>query len=119
MKNNIIFQKYIKPALFVVAGLFIMYLMIYLFTPKPQIPLEYKHALDSLNRISIELVEKQKKSDSIISEYQMKVNEVDLKISNIKEKTTVVREYYYEKQKQIDKYTPTQIDSFFKNRYNY
>jgi hypothetical protein len=119
MNFNLIFKKYIKPVLFIGAGLFIIYWMIFLFTPKPQIPLEYKHALDSLNRVSIELAKKQKQSDSIINLYQIKVDEVDFKIKNIKEKTTIVREYYHEKTKEVNKYTPSQIDSFFKNRYNY
>jgi hypothetical protein len=64
-------------------------------------------------------LEKQNQIDSTIAVYGIKVNEVDFQIDNIKEKTTIVREYYHEVGQQAGKYTPTQIDSFFKVRYNY
>jgi prefoldin subunit 5 len=66
-----------------------------------------------------ELVNRQNKIDSTIEVYEQKVDQVDFQIDNIKEKTTIVREYYHEVGQQAGKYTPTQVDSFFKARYNY
>jgi hypothetical protein len=112
-------SKYGKTALYVVGGLIVMYLMIYVFTPKSELPLEYKHALDSLNRANADLIAKQKEIDGIIAKHELELNGLDDKIGDVKEKTTIVREYYHEVSNKAAQYTPTQIDSFFKARYDY
>jgi hypothetical protein len=112
-------SKYGKTALYVVGGLIMMYLMIYMFTPKPELPLEYKHALDSLNRANAELVAKQKQIDSAISVYKNQIDSLDLAIGNIDTKKTEVHNHYQILGDKVGKYTPTQVDSFFKSRYNY
>jgi hypothetical protein len=112
-------NKYGKTALYVIGGLIVMYLMIYVFTPKQEIPLEYKHALDSLNRLSTDLLTKQKELEKVIGQHELELHSLDDKIGNIKEKTTIVREYYHEISGKAGKFTPTQVDSFFKARYNY
>ena len=61
----------------------------------------------------------QLKYDSLIKEQENKISDIDYKIDNIKEKTTIVREYYHEISKKADNYNSSQIDSFFKIRYNY
>ena len=112
-------SKYGKIALYVVGGLIVMYFMIYVFTPKSELPLEYKHALDSLNRANTELIAKQKEIDEVIGKQQLELHGLDDKIGDVKEKTTIVREYYHEVSNKVTQYTPTQIDSFFKARYDY
>jgi len=109
----------IKLGLYVVIGLLFLLGIIWITTRKPQIPADIKATIDSLTNINKQLLEKQNQIDSTIAVYGIKVNEVDFQIDNIKEKTTIVREYYHEVGQQAGKYTPTQIDSFFKVRYNY
>lgn len=109
----------IKLGVYVIVGLLFLYLLILVTTRKPQIPADIKNTIDSLTAANKELLEKQKRIDSTIAIYETKVNEVDFQIDNIKEKTTIVREYYHEVGQQAGKYTPTQVDSFFKSRYNY
>ena len=96
-----------------------VYLIILLATPKPQIPLEYKHALDSLTRANAEIVAKQKQIDSAIAGYQAQINDLDYAIGNIQTKKTEVHNHYQVLGDKVGKFTPTQIDSFFKTRYNY
>lgn len=112
-------ESKIKLGLYVAAGLLFLYLFILVITREPQIPADIKATIDSLTAANKELLEKQKQIDSAIAIYETKVNEVDFQIDNIKEKTTIVREYYHEIGQQAGKYTPTQVDSFFKSRYNY
>jgi uncharacterized phage protein gp47/JayE len=109
----------IKLGLYVVVGLLFLLSIIWITTRKPQIPADIKATIDSLTNVNKQLLEKQNQIDSTIAVYGIKVNEVDFQIDNIKEKTTIVREYYHEVGQQAGKYTPTQIDSFFKVRYNY
>jgi hypothetical protein len=118
MNFNLI-KPYIKPITYTVVGLIVLYGIIYLFTRKPQIPAEYKAAIDSLNKANAILSAEQKKLDSTITTYETKVDEVDIQIDNIKEKTTIVKEYHHEVIQQVNHYDATQVDSFFKSRYNY
>jgi len=112
-------SKYGKTALYVVGGLILMYLMIYVFTPKPEIPLEYKHALDSLNRANAELIIKQKQIDSAIASYQSQIHDLDYAISNIQTKKTEIINHYQVLGGKVSNYEPSQVDSFFRSRYNY
>ena len=112
-------QSNIKLVLIVLVSLVAMYWMIRLFTPKPQMPAEYKVQLDMLNKSNSDLVAKQKQIDSIIAVYNGKISELDIRISSIKEKTTIIKEYYHEVSQAADRFTPSQVDSFFKKRYNY
>jgi hypothetical protein len=112
-------KKNYKIILYALGGLGLLYVLIWIFTFKPELPLEYKHALDSLNRANTELIAKQKEIDEVIGKQQLELHGLDDKIGDVKEKTTIVREYYHEVSNKVTQYTPTQIDSFFKARYDY
>ena len=112
-------NKYKKQISYIIIGLWVVYGVIWLGTRQPKMPADIKATIDSLINVNKQLLEKQKQIDSTIAVYETKVNEIDFQIDNIKEKTTIVREYYHEVGQQAGKYTPTQIDSFFKARYNY
>ena len=112
-------QSNIKLFLIVLVSFIALYWMILLFTPKPQMPAEYKIQLDMLNKSNGDLIAKQKQIDIVIATYNSKIGELDVRISNIKEKTTIIKEYYHEVSQAADRFTPSQVDSFFKKRYNY
>lgn len=112
-------KSYLKPLLYIVGGLILLYGSIYLFTRKDQMPADMKQAIDSLVKVNTEIVTKQKQLDSTIRTYEAQAAAVDGKIGQVKEKTTVIREYYHDLSQTTSTYTPTQIDSFFKARYGY
>ena len=112
-------DKYKKHILYVIVGILLLFSIIWLSVRQPQMPKEYKDAIDALNKANKELVERQKQIDSTIKVYETEVKQVDYQIDNIKEKTTIIKEYYHEQSVAASNYTPTQVDSFFKNRYNY
>jgi len=120
--NKINLDKYKKPfltGLYIVISIVVLFFLIRWFTPKPQMPTEWKAKIDSLTNMNKELQILRDRLDSTKTAVINKVDEVDWKISNIKEKTTLIREYYHDKISNTDKYTPNQLDSFFRNRYNY
>jgi len=112
-------SKTIGQLLVVIGGVIFLYLFILLVTPKPSMPADIRATIDSLTAVNQQLIEHQKQIDSTIAVYEEEVNQIDNQVDNIKEKTTIVREYYREVGQQATQYTPTQIDSFFKSRYNY
>ena len=108
-----------KKIIYGIIILIALYGIILLFTRKPQMPAEYRLAIDSLSATNKVLIEYQKHLDSTISIFKDKVDQVDVKIDNIKNKTIIINRYYTNLGQKVDRYTATQIDSFFKQRYNY
>jgi len=99
--------------------LFALYGFIFIVSLKPNMPAQIKATIDSLSAVNKQLIEHQKQIDSTIKAYETEVEQIDFQVNNIKEKTTIVREYYHEVGQQATQYTPTQVDSFFKSRYGY
>ena len=118
MNFNII-KSYIKPVIYTIVGLFVMYWMIYLLTPKPKMPTEYKAAIDSLTQSNKVLMERQKQLDNVITSYEAEVEKIDSTLHTIKEKTTIVKEFHHEIIERVNHYNAAQIDTFFRIRYNY
>ena len=113
IKNNY------KAILITIASFILLYGIIYIATRKPQMPANLQTTIDSLTAANKLLIEHQKQIDSTITVYEAEVKQVDTRIDNVKEKTTIIKEYYHEQSQQVDTYTPTELDSFFKARYNY
>lgn len=112
-------SKTIGQLLVAIGGVIFLYLFILLVTPKPGMPADIRATIDSLTAVNQRLIEHQKQIDSTIAVYEEEVNQIDNQVDNIKEKTTIIREYYHEVGQQVNQYTPTQVDSFFKSRYGY
>ena len=108
-----------KLGLYVVIGLLAILGILWVTTRQPQMPANIKATIDSLSAVNKQLLERQKQIDSTIAVYETEINQIDNQVDNIKEKTTIVREYYHEVGQQASQYNPTQVDSFFKDRYNY
>ncbi len=114
-----LYKDFFKYALYGAIALFALYGLIFIITAKTNMPADIKATIDSLNAVNKQLIERQKQIDSTIAVYEAEVNQIDNQVDNIKEKTTIIREYYHEIGQQAAQYTPTQVDSFFKARYNY
>lgn len=108
-----------KIGLYIIGGLLVLFGLLWITTRKPQMPADIKATIDSLTTVNKQLIEHQKQIDSTIDAYKAEVKQVDNQIDHIKEKTTIIREYYHEVSQQTEQYTPTQVDSFFKDRYKY
>lgn len=80
---------------------------------------DIKKKLDSLELRSKQLELVQLKYDSMISDQNRFILDMDYKISNIKEKTVIIKEYYKMQVAKVDSFSHNQIDSFFRNKYQY
>ena len=108
-----------KQILYTIVGLIALYGIILLFTRRPQMPADLKASIDSLTIMNKRLMKSQEHMDSAIVAYEAEVEQIDNHISHIKTQTTVVNKYYNDLGQQVDQYIPNQVDSFFKQRYNY
>jgi hypothetical protein len=112
-------KKNYKTILIIIGSLILLYGVIWLSIHKPQMPADLQATIDSLTNVNKQLIEHQKQIDSTIHVYEAEVHKVDFEINNIKEKTTIIKEYYHDVNQQVEHYDATQVDSFFKARYNY
>jgi peptidoglycan hydrolase CwlO-like protein len=100
-------------------GLFLLYWMVFVLTPKVDMSSQEKNKIDSLNIVVKEIYKDQQKLDSNISIYNQKIDEVDNHIDKIKGQKTIVKEIYHEEINRAGNYTEPQLDSFFSARYHY
>jgi hypothetical protein len=107
----------------IASGLIVLAIIIGLLTqpsvPKIEHPDVIKKQVDSLAKANAELQAKQASLDSAAKVYEGAIIDLDWKIQNVGRDKTIIKEYYHEKVKEPKAYTPKQVDSFFKKRYNY
>jgi hypothetical protein len=117
-KNKSNWKTIIIPAIIAITVLFIY---INIFTKKEKlIEQEYiKAQIDSINKVNLELKAKQDSLDKNSKKFEDVIIQLDWKLQNVGENKTVIKEYYHEEKEKTKHYTPTQLDNFFKDRYNY
>lgn len=112
-------QKNYKTILKITFGLFLIYWLVYVMTPKIQMSQGQKQALDSLSA-QIEILHRDNiKLENDIDYYNQKIGDIDDEIAKVKGQKTIIKEYYHEKISDVDKLTVRELDSFFAKRYNY
>jgi mannitol-specific phosphotransferase system IIBC component len=105
----------------VIGAMVVLFILINIFTKKEKMKeQEYiKAQIDSINKVNLELKAKQDSLDKNSKKFEDVIIQLDWKLQNVGENKTVIKEYYHEKKEKTKKYTPTQLDKFFKDRYNY
>lgn len=96
-----------------------LYFVILYFVQGWGLPKDIRNELNKIDSLTRVLREEQNRFDSVITRQENYVKELDDKLKSIREKTTVIKQYYMDQQSQAEKYTPTQVDSFFQKRYSY
>jgi hypothetical protein len=103
----------------------IVLVLAYIFLPEFFPAKEYKpdqtlvNRIDSLEQKNKELEFYIMQFDSLQFEFDQQIIELNTRIDNNKGKTTIIREVYKDKGNSARKFTPSQVDSFFKDRYNF
>lgn len=76
-----------------------------------------KQEIDSLSKCISVLDIEHRKQDSLIYLYQIQLKGLEEKVDSTKNKITEIKKYYGKKIKDINRYTVTELDSFFTDRY--
>jgi uncharacterized protein YlxW (UPF0749 family) len=77
----------------------------------------YENKIDSLNRAIADYQKQQLVLDGKISKYELDIKKLDNEIDSTKQVIIDQRKYYGNKIKNAGKYTATELDTFFTNRY--
>jgi hypothetical protein len=104
-----------------ILAIIVLFICINIFTKKEKMKeQEYiKAQIDSINKVNLELKAKQDSLDQNSKKFENVIIELDWKLQNVGQSKTIIKEYYHEKKEKTKKYTPGQLDNFFKDRYNY
>ena len=112
-------KKYWKYVVGVILTISVLYLIIYLATPKPEMSELDKYKLEQLDKNINLIIENQKKLDKQIEGYKNELSQIDSTISKVKNQKIIVKEYYKEQGEKITEMKPSEIDKLFHDRYKY
>jgi len=79
----------------------------------------YKKDIDSLTKVIENVEKKQEILYQEIKNLNEDISKTDVRISNIKQQKTIVKQIYHEKINAVDTYNDTELDSIFAKRYYY
>jgi len=112
-------MKYLGKIITVVAILVCIWMVYKVFQDNAAKYEQYEHAIDSLSHEVTILDSVHVKQDSVIVVYQDSIVYLDNIIEVEKTKIITVEKKYKEAREQVHQYHASEIDSFFKSRYNY
>ena len=112
-------KKYWKYVVGVILTIGVLYIIIYLATPKPEMSELDKYKLEQLDKNINLIIENQKKLDKQIEGYKNELSQIDSTISKVKNQKIIVKEYYKEQGEKITEMKPSEIDKLFHDRYKY
>lgn len=115
VKNFLV--KYYKEIIGLLIGLFILYWVIYITTPKKQMSGVDKYKIELIDNKIDEINKSQRKLDSTINLLNKELVSLNKTISTIKKEKIIVKKVYDEKINRVDGLNDVQLDSFFTNRY--
>ena len=98
----------------IIYGLLLVCIILIIFRPSPK-------PINNLNQKYIDsivvLKQQQKQYDSIISYYRQEIDILDDKLDNTNQNQVKTRIIYKDRIIEVNNYQPSQLDSFFKQRY--
>ena len=89
-------KKYWKYVVGAILTISVLYLIVYLATPKPEMSELDKYKLEQLDKDINLIIENQKKLDKQIEGYKNELSQIDSTIAKVKNQKIVVKEYYKE-----------------------
>lgn len=108
-----------KTITLTILGVIFVYLLIRVFTPVKDTSELNKYKLEQIDKRTEEIKVLQKNLQDSIKFYQIKIGQIDDKISNIKVERTEINRYYTIRQKEIKTADNNKIDSLLRLRYNF
>lgn len=112
-------NRTVRKTLFLLSLVVSILCLVSIFSLSPKKNENLQKQITDLQKQSEELLKAQAKYDSTIKSQEAHVVELETRIANIKEKTTIIKEYYTTIKERVTTYDHRQIDSFFRQKYNY
>ncbi len=112
-------KKYWKHFVAIILAIVLLYGIVYLATPKPQMSELDKYKLEQLDQNIQKLQKLQQSLNDSLNVYQKKIDQIDDRIGNIKVERKEVNNFYTQKREEIKNADKKQVDSLLRARYNF
>ncbi len=112
-------KKYWKHFVAIILAIVLLYGIVYLATPKPQMSELDKYKLEQLDQNIQKLQKLQQSLNDSLNVYQKKIDQIDERIGNIKVERKEVNNFYTQKREEIKNADKKQVDSLLRARYNF
>ena len=113
------YVKYFLIGIGVIIGIVIL---INVLTPKvvlPQDTEELQKKLEDLEANNLALIAKQIEIDSLTAQYDARIQSIENQLTDVGTSRVIIQKVYTNKITKSKTATPSELDSFFKQRYNY
>jgi hypothetical protein len=115
-------NKYAKYALIGLGIVIGVIILVNVLTPKvvlPQDTKELQKKIEDLEANNLELIKKQIEIDSLTAQYDARIEEIEARLTDVGTSRVVIQKIYSDKITKSKTSTPSDLDTFFKQRYNY
>lgn len=113
------FLKYFLIGIGVIIGIVIL---VNILTPKvvlPQDTQDLQKKIQDLEANNLELIKKQIEFDSLTAQYDTRIESIENKLTDVGTSRVIIQKIYTDKIAKSKTATPSDLDTFFKQRYNY
>ena len=98
---------------------FIVLLNVIIPKPKTTDTSEFEKQIENLKNENLELLKKQAVLDSINLDYEERIQNIEDKLTDLGQSKVIIQKIYSDKIQKSKESTPSDLDTFFKKRYNY
>jgi hypothetical protein len=115
-------NKYAKYALIGLGIVIGVIILVNVLTPKvvlPQDTKELQKKIEDLEANNLELIKKQIEFDSLTAQYDARIEDIENRLTDVGTSRVVIQKVYSDKITKSRTSTPSDLDTFFKQRYNY
>jgi hypothetical protein len=113
------YVKYFLIGIGVIIGIVIL---VNILTPKVVLPQDTKDLqkkIEDLEANNLELIKKQIEFDSLTAQYDARIENIENQLVDVSTSKVIIQKVYTNKISKSRTSTPSDLDTFFKQRYNY
>jgi hypothetical protein len=114
-----IYLKYFLIGVGIILGIVIL---VRLFTPRITLSQDtegYQQKLENLEKNNLELIKKQIELDSAAADYELRISNIEIRLEDVGQSKIIIQKIYNDRITKSKTSSPSDLDTFFKQRYNY
>ena len=114
-----VYLKYFLIGVGIILGIVIL---VNIFTPKITLPQDtesYQKKLDDLEANNLQLIKKQIELDSAAADYELRISNIETRLEDVGQSKIIIQKIYNDRITKSKTSSPSDLDTFFKQRYNY
>ena len=115
-------NTYVKYFLIGIGTIIGIVILVNILTPKVVLPQDtqgLQKKIEDLEANNLELIKKQIEIDSLTAQYDARIESIENRLTDVGTSRVIIQKVYSDKITKSKTSTPSDLDTFFKQRYNY